>query len=297
MLVMMMMMIMANGEYDAASRWQWTRSEGSWRDVWQRLLHLIQTSSTGSQIKMRAMITNNVALMYLWRWFLTKTKDFIIVAKYHFIDYLLPGGSGPHFILTGAIPKSVQLVLAMMLIKICRTSLTTEVNCFASTSVGRNTLYSGGKYFVFRWEILCVQVRNTLCSCEKYSVLKLCNCECDNIFLYCMKIFAALLRKDFPETSQRFERRLLSESILKMKSQNFGVTLYNIRDTDKLQIRDTEALPHIIIFTWSKMRALLRGNLKSRIIQIISAATKRMSGTWAIKNIGDNFEERLLFWM
>ena len=98
--------------------------------------------------------------------------------------YWLPSSrGGPYLILIGAIPKSVQLVLAMMLIKICRTSLTTEVNCFASTSVGRNTLYSGGKYFVFRWEILCVQVRNTLCSCEKYSVLKLCNCECDNIFL------------------------------------------------------------------------------------------------------------------
>ena len=97
--------------------------------------------------------------------------------------YWLPSSrGGPHLILIGAIPKSVQLVLAMMLIKICRTSLTTEVNCFASTSVGRNTLYSGGKYFVLRWEILCVQVRNTLCSCEKYSVLKLCNCECDNIF-------------------------------------------------------------------------------------------------------------------
>ena len=193
---------MANGEYDAASRWQWTRSEGSWRDVWQRLLHLIQTSSTGSQIKMRAMITNNVALMYLWRWFLTKTKDFIIVAKYHFIDYLLPGG-GPHLILIGAIPKSVQLVLAMMLIKICRTSLTTEVNCFASTSVGRNTLYSGEKYFVFRWEILCVHVRNTLyLSCATVNA---------TTFFYCMKIFAALLRKDFPEKSQRFERRLLSK--------------------------------------------------------------------------------------
>ena len=56
-------------------------------------------------------------------------------------------------------------------------------------------------------------------------------------FFYCMKIFAALLRKDFPETSQRLERRLLSEFILKMKSLNFGVTLYNIRDTDKLQIQ------------------------------------------------------------
>ena len=68
-------------------------------------------------------------------------------------------------------------------------------------------------------------------------------------FFYSMKTFAALLRKDFPEPSQRFERRLLSESILKMKSLDFGVTLYNIRDTDKLQIRDTEALPHTIIFT------------------------------------------------
>ena len=29
MLVMMMMVSMVNGEYDAASRWQWTRSEGS----------------------------------------------------------------------------------------------------------------------------------------------------------------------------------------------------------------------------------------------------------------------------
>ena len=75
-----------------------------------------------------------------------KTKDFIIVAKYHFIDCLLPGD--PHPILIGAIPKSVRLVLAMMMIKICRTSLTTEVNCFASTSVERNTLYSGEKYFV-----------------------------------------------------------------------------------------------------------------------------------------------------
>ena len=203
--------------------------------------------------------------------------------------YWLPSSrGGPHLILIGAIPKSVQLVLAMMLIKICRTSLTTEVNSFASTSVGRNTLYSGGKYFVLRWEILCVQVRNTLYSCEKYSVHKLCNCECDNIFFIAWR---PLLRFS-ARTS--LKRQKDSNAVFCL---NFGVTLYNIGDNNKLQIRDTEALPHTIIFTWSKMWALLRGNLKSRIIQIISAATKRMRGTWAIKNIGDNFEEGLLFWM